>query len=78
VARVTHLVGVALLVMLGRSVPSFGPLYLTGVAIAVVLLVVEHGLVKPTDLSKVGLAFFTINGVISLVLGALGIADVLM
>ena len=31
---------------------------------------------KPDDLSKVGLAFFTINGVISLLLGALGIADV--
>ena len=44
------------------------------VSLAVVLLVVEHSLVKPTDLSKVGLAFFTINGVISLVLGALGIA----
>jgi 4-hydroxybenzoate polyprenyltransferase len=78
VARITHAVCVAMLVMLGRSVPGFGPLYWTGVAIAVVLLVVEHSLVKPNDLSKVGLAFFTINGVISLVLGALGIADVLM
>lgn len=76
VARVTHLVCVAMLVMLGRSVPVFGPLYWTGVAIVVVLLVIEHSLVKPTDLSKVGLAFFTINGVISLVIGALGIADI--
>jgi 4-hydroxybenzoate polyprenyltransferase len=76
VARLTHLVCVVMLVMLGQSVPSFGLLYWAGVAIAVVLLVVEHALVKPTDLSKVGLAFFTINGVISLVLGALGIADV--
>jgi 4-hydroxybenzoate polyprenyltransferase len=78
VARATHVVCVAMLVMLGRSVAAFGPLYWTGVTIAVVLLVVEHSLVRPTDLSKVGLAFFTINGVISLVLGALGIADVLI
>jgi 4-hydroxybenzoate polyprenyltransferase len=78
VARITHVICIAMLVMLGRSVSSFGPLYWSGVAIAVVLLVVEHSLVKPTDLSKVGLAFFTINGVISLVLGALGIADLFL
>jgi 4-hydroxybenzoate polyprenyltransferase len=75
VARITHLACVAMLIMLGRSVPSFGPLYWTGATIAVVLLAVEHSLVTPTDLSKLGLAFFTINGVISLVLGALSIAD---
>jgi 4-hydroxybenzoate polyprenyltransferase len=41
------------------------------------LLVTEHAIVKPDDLSKVGLAFFTINGVISLLVGALGVIDVL-
>jgi hypothetical protein len=30
------------------------------------------------DLSKVGLAFFTVNGVISLLLGTLGVIDVLI
>jgi 4-hydroxybenzoate polyprenyltransferase len=78
IARLTHLACVAMLVMLGRSVPAFGALYWTGAAIAVALLVVEHSLVKPNDLSKVGLAFFTINGVISLVLATLGIADMFM
>jgi 4-hydroxybenzoate polyprenyltransferase len=78
VARLTHLACVAMLVMLGRSVPAFGALYWSGVAVALTLLVVEHSLVKPNDLSKVGLAFFTINGVISLVLATLGIADVFM
>jgi 4-hydroxybenzoate polyprenyltransferase len=76
VARLTHAVCVAMLAVLGLSVPSFGPLYWTGVAAAVGLLVVEHALVKPTDLSKVGLAFFTVNGVISLLLGTLGVLDV--
>ena len=37
-----------------------------------------HSLVKPTDLSKVGLAFFTVNGIISVLLGALGIIDVFL
>jgi len=34
--------------------------------------------VKPNDLSKVGLAFFTVNGIISVLLGSLGVADVLV
>ena len=43
-----------------------------------VLMAVEHSLVKPNDLSKLGLAFFTINGVISVIIGTLGILDVLL
>jgi 4-hydroxybenzoate polyprenyltransferase len=63
--------------MIGVSArPILGPIYFSGVALAAALLVVEHSLVKPTDLSKVGLAFFTVNGIISLVLGVLGILDV--
>jgi 4-hydroxybenzoate polyprenyltransferase len=76
VARLTHAVCVAMLVMLGLSSPALGTLYWIGVGIAVLLLVVEHAIVKPHDLSKVVLAFFTINGVISLLLGALGVIDV--
>jgi 4-hydroxybenzoate polyprenyltransferase len=48
------------------------------VGIAMLLLLIEHSIVKPHDLSKVGLAFFTINGVISVVIGLLGIVDVLV
>ena len=55
-----------------------GRAYFVGVGIAVVLLVVEHALVRPDDLSKVTLAFFTVNGIISVLLGTLGIADVLL
>ena len=76
VSRLTHAVCVAMLVALGFSSAHLGALYFTGVAAAILLLVVEHGLVKPTDLSKVNLAFFTFNGIISLLLGTLGIVDV--
>ena len=61
---------------IAAATPVLGALYFTGVAAAVGLLVVEHSLVKPTDLSKVNLAFFTFNGIISLLLGTLGIVDV--
>jgi 4-hydroxybenzoate polyprenyltransferase len=78
VSRATHLVCVALLVAIGlASSPQLGSLYFTGVAVAVILMIVEHSIVKPDDLSKVGLAFFTINGIISLLLGTLGVLDVL-
>jgi 4-hydroxybenzoate polyprenyltransferase len=42
------------------------------------LLLAEHSIVRPNDLSKVGLAFFTLNGVISLLIGVLGVIDVLV
>ena len=76
-SRLTHAACLGLLVLLGLSVPQLGVLFWIAVAMAAALLVVEHNLVKPDDLSKVGLAFFTVNGVISLMIGALGILDVL-
>ncbi|HTL28350.1 MAG TPA: UbiA-like polyprenyltransferase [Tepidisphaeraceae bacterium] len=76
ISRVTHLICIAMLILLGLYSPALSTLYFIGVAIAIGLLIVEHSLVKSTDLSKVGLAFFTINGVISLLLGTLGILDV--
>ena len=77
VARLTHVFSFAMLIQTGHAAhPPLGTLYFIGVGIAGVLLVVEHILVKANDLSKAGLAFFTVNGIISVVVGALGIADV--
>jgi len=77
VARVTHLCAIGFIAALGWSTPELGVLFAFGIGLAGILLIVEHSLVKPTDLSKLNLAFFTLNGVISLVLGGLGIVDVL-
>jgi 4-hydroxybenzoate polyprenyltransferase len=77
VARLTHAACVAFLLMLFLSArPPLGAVFLCGIGLVVVLLVVEHLLVRPDDLSKVSLAFFTVNGIISVVLGTLGIVDV--
>ena len=76
VARLTHLVCASALIALGLSTPRFGPIYFSGVALAVVLLVTEHSLVSEKNLSRIGLAFFTMNGILSLALGTLGIIDV--
>jgi len=77
IARAAHLATVGLLILLGY-LTGLGVLYFVGVAIVGVLLVVENALVRPSDLSRINLAFFTINGVVSLVLGLLTIADVLL
>lgn len=77
VARATHVAAVAFLIALGVAAhPPLGTLYGVGVGLAIALLVVEHRLVRADDLSKVGLAFFTVNGIISLAIGTLGIIDV--
>lgn len=76
VSRLTHVFSLAMLISLGLITPQFGTLYFIGVGCAAVLMLIEHSLVTPTDLSKVGLAFFTVNGIISLLLGTLGMIDV--
>jgi 4-hydroxybenzoate polyprenyltransferase len=76
IARLTHACSAALLVTLGLRTPAFGAIYFSGVAAAIALLIVEHIVVRADDLSKVGLAFFTINGVIALLLGTSGVVDV--
>lgn len=77
VSRLTHAICAGMLIGLGFSTPHLHWLYFVGVAIAIALLIVEQSLVRPKDLSKIGLAFFTVNGIISILLGTLGIMDVL-
>ena len=63
-----HVFTVAGLVALGFFVaPPAGIFYFVGVALVTAMLVYEHSLVKPNDLSKVNAAFFTTNGVVSIV-----------
>lgn len=66
VALVCHLVMLGLLVLLWRvASPELGAVYLAGVGAVAVLLVYEHWLVRPDDLTRVNQAFFQINGIIS-------------
>ena len=66
VARVFHLLMIALLVGLLFSF-GLGKLAVAGVVAVAILLVYEHSLVAPDDLSRLNAAFFTMNGVISAV-----------
>lgn len=77
VSRLTHLTCALLLIALGLTADKLGLLYFLAVGVTAALLIIEHALVSKDDLSKVGLAFFTLNGIISLLLGTFGILDVL-
>jgi 4-hydroxybenzoate polyprenyltransferase len=77
VARLTHTACAAALVAIGLVSPTLSTFYFLGVALAILLLIVEHSIVKPHDLSKLPLAFFTLNGIISLLVSTLGLVDIL-
>ncbi len=72
-ARVLHGVAIAALVGFGMAV-GFGWIYFAGVLIGAFIVAWEHQLVRPGDLSRLNAAFFTANGIVSIVvfLGALG------
>lgn len=70
-AAACHAVTFALLVGLGFASPHLGAVYFAGLAGIGALLVYEHRLVRPDDLTRVNRAFFHVNGVISLGLLAL-------
>ena len=77
VARGFHLAMVGFLVAL-LIVFGLGKLALAGVGVVIVLLLYEHSLVKANDLSKLNAAFFTMNGVISVLFFVFVAADVLL
>ena len=56
----------------------FGLWYWAGVAVFMGLLIYQHSLVKPNDLSKVNMAFFTANGIASVLFAVLVILDLFL
>jgi len=73
-ARALHVAAVALLAAVGAGL-HLGSLYWLGVAAVALLLAYEHSLVRPGDLRRLDAAFFTVNGVISVVFFAFVLAD---
>jgi 4-hydroxybenzoate polyprenyltransferase len=77
ISRVFHLI---MLIFLVSLLPAFGlgKVALAGVIAVMLLLVYEHTLVKRDDLSRLNAAFFTMNGVISVVFAVFVGADILL
>jgi 4-hydroxybenzoate polyprenyltransferase len=65
--KLLHVASIAILIWLGIRL-SLGLFYFAGIVVTAILLIYENSLIKPDDLSRLNLAFFTMNGVISIVL----------
>ena len=76
-ARALHVSTVVLLVLVGLGLPV-GALYWAGVIAVASLLAYEHAIVSPGDLRRLDAAFFTVNGVISIVFCACVVADAVL
>ena len=76
-AKLLHGVTIPALVLFGAGA-GFGPWYYAGLVAAAGILVYEHHLVQPDDLSRLDAAFFTMNGVMSVTVFAFALADRLL
>ena len=65
--KLLHICSILILSWLGIRL-DLGLFYYMGVFVAGTLLAYENSLIKPDDLSKLNVAFFTMNGVISIVM----------
>lgn len=72
-----HAITASILVYLGWSQP-FTWVYWVGAILFILLLTYQHFLVTPNDLSKVNLAFFTTNGIASVLFSVFVISDLLL
>lgn len=76
ISRTLHLLASACLIAAWWVSPQLGVAFAVATAMSVALLVLEHALVWRSATHRIHLAFFTVNGVISLLLGAAGLLDV--
>lgn len=77
VSRALHVVAFAALIMAARAETRFGAIFALAVGVVGVLLVVEHVILAKRGKQGLDMAFFTLNGVVSVVVGVLGVADVI-
>ncbi len=67
IAMLFHVIALLFFIQTGIS-GKMGAIYYGGVALAFVFLFVEHAILSPEDLSKINVSFFTMNGMVSIVL----------
>jgi 4-hydroxybenzoate polyprenyltransferase len=77
IARVMHL-GMVVLLFVMVHVFALGHIALAGMVVVSLLLLYEHLIVSPADLRRMNAAFFTLNGIISVLLFVFVAADVLL
>jgi 4-hydroxybenzoate polyprenyltransferase len=74
ISELLHILS-ALCVIIAGSMGGFGWWYWTDVAVFIGMLIYQHSIVRPNDLSKVNVAFMTANGIASVVFAVFVIID---
>lgn len=74
IAFVSHLLTIAMLLVLWK-IAALGWIFLVGIVVISLLLLYEHSLVRPDDLTRVNIAFFNVNAIISFGILVLGCID---
>ncbi len=77
VSKILHFFSASLILIFGFLIEAHLLYYLAS-SLFIAFLIYQHTLVKPNDLSKVNLAFFTANGIGSIVFGSLTILDIFL
>ena len=77
IAKTLHLFTFCILFIIGLFY-NFGSFYWIGFSIFTILLIYQHTLINYNDLSKINLAFFTTNGIASIIFGIFVILDILI
>ena len=76
-SRLMHIIAGAIILFIGINYFATSTLFWTATTLFIGLLINQHRLVKPNDLSKINLAFFTNNGIASLIFGSLIIIELI-
>lgn len=77
ISELLHIASGVLIILAGIS-GNFHWLYWIGVVVFVSMLIYQHTIIKPTDLSRVNLAFMTANGIASILFAVFVIADLVV
>ena len=76
-SRLMHIITGAIILFIGINYFATSTLFWTATTLFIGLLINQHRLVKPDDLSKINLAFFTNNGIASLIFGSLIVIELI-
>ncbi len=77
VSNILHLITVSFIILIGIQ-GSFGWIYFSGASVFISLLIYQHLIVKPNDLSKVNIAFATTNGFASIAFACFVIGELIL
>ena len=73
-----HVIAVASLLVAGFFAPSLGWLYFSAIVIVGLLLIYEHSIVKPNNLTRATIASYNVNEIIGIVLLVFSLVDILL